>query len=65
MPLKRFLQTPPADPTRDYDVANKKYIDDLKAAVQADSTATGITGMVTDFNALIAKLKASGIMKSS
>jgi hypothetical protein len=28
MPLRRFLQTPPADPTRDYDVVNKQYIQD-------------------------------------
>ena len=29
---------------------------------QADSTATDTAGLVTDFNALLAKLKAAGLM---
>lgn len=29
---------------------------------QADSAATDATGLVTDFNALLAKLKAAGLM---
>lgn len=33
------------------------------AEYQADSTATDATGLVTDFNALLAKLKAAGLMK--
>lgn len=33
-----------------------------KAATQADSTATDVAGLVTDFNALLAKLKAAGLM---
>ncbi|MED0799322.1 head fiber protein [Bacillus inaquosorum] len=33
-----------------------------KAATQANSTATDVAGLVTDFNALIAKLKAAGLM---
>lgn len=32
------------------------------AANQADSIATDATGLVTDFNALLAKLKAAGLM---
>jgi len=32
------------------------------AANQVDSTATDATGLVTDFNALLAKLKAAGLM---
>lgn len=32
------------------------------AATQADSVATDAAGLVTDFNALLAKLKAAGIM---
>lgn len=32
------------------------------AANQADSTATDATGLVTDFNTLLAKLKAAGLM---
>lgn len=32
------------------------------AATQANSTATDAAGLVTDFNALLAKLKAAGIM---
>lgn len=31
---------------------------------QADSIATDVTGLVTDFNALLAKLKAAGLMES-
>lgn len=34
-----------------------------QAAYQADSTATTIAALVTDFNALLAKLKAAGLMK--
>lgn len=33
-----------------------------KAAAQADSVATDVAGLVTDFNALLAKLKAAGMM---
>ena len=32
------------------------------AANQADSTATEVAGLVVDFNALLAKLKAAGLM---
>ncbi|ETA80586.1 Head fiber protein [Youngiibacter fragilis] len=32
------------------------------ATFQADSTATTIAGLVVDFNALLAKLKAAGLM---
>ena len=32
------------------------------AAYQADSVATTVEGLVTDFNALLAKLKAAGLM---
>lgn len=34
------------------------------AALQADSTAADVAGLVIDFNALLAKLKAAGLMKS-
>lgn len=33
-----------------------------KAATQAASTATDVAGLVADFNALLVKLKAAGIM---
>lgn len=33
-----------------------------QAATQADSTATDVEGLVTDFNDLLAKLKAAGTM---
>lgn len=33
-----------------------------KAATQANSTATDVAGLVADFNALLAKLKAAGLM---
>ncbi len=33
-----------------------------KAAVQADSDATDVAGLVTDFNALLAKLRVAGIL---
>lgn len=35
---------------------------DKQAATQADSTATDVAGLVTDFNALLSKLKAAGLM---
>lgn len=35
-----------------------------KAENQADSTATDVEGLVTDFNALLAKLKAAGLMEA-
>lgn len=35
------------------------------AASQADSTAADVVGLVTDFNALLAKLKAAGLMASA
>nr|WP_304188474.1 head fiber protein [Hafnia alvei] len=31
-------------------------------ASQADTAATDVAGLVTDFNALLAKLKAAGMM---
>ncbi|BDH63216.1 head fiber protein [Bacillaceae bacterium CLA-AA-H227] len=34
------------------------------AVNQADSTATDVAGLVTDFNALLAKLKAAGLMET-
>lgn len=33
-----------------------------KAASQTNSTATDVAGLVTDFNALLAKLKTAGVM---
>ncbi len=35
-----------------------------QAAAQADSTAADVAGIVADFNALLAKLRAAGIMAS-
>lgn len=35
---------------------------DIKMTTQANSTATDIAGLVADFNALLAKLKAVGLM---
>ena len=34
------------------------------AGNQADSTATDVAGLVTDFNSLLAKLKAAGLMET-
>lgn len=34
------------------------------AAFQADSTASDVAGLVTDFNALLSKLIAAGLMAS-
>ena len=34
------------------------------AAYQADSTAIDIAGIVSDFNSLLAKLKAAGLMET-
>lgn len=36
----------------------------LQAELQADSEATTVEGLVTDFNALLAKLQTAGIMAS-
>ncbi|EHM0714238.1 hypothetical protein JDT53_12605 [Escherichia coli] len=33
-----------------------------KMAAQADSTATDVAGLVTDFNALLAKARAAGLI---
>ena len=35
-----------------------------QSANQADSVATDVDGLVTDFNALLAKLKTAGIMEA-
>jgi hypothetical protein len=35
------------------------------AVAQANSTATDAAGIVTDFNALLAKLRTAGILKTS
>ncbi|UYO64320.1 Head fiber protein [Acetobacterium wieringae] len=35
-----------------------------QAANQADSNASTIAGLVTDFNALLTKFKAAGLMKT-
>ncbi|WP_373486093.1 head fiber protein [Acetobacterium malicum] len=35
-----------------------------KTAYLPDSTATTVAGLVTDFNSLLAKLKAAGLMKT-
>src|SRR5690606_25975958 len=34
----------------------------LRAAAQADSTATDVAGLVADFNALLAKLRTAGVI---
>ena len=34
----------------------------IKQAAQADSTATDVPGLKTDFNALLAKLRSAGIL---
>lgn len=36
-----------------------------QAAAQADSTASTISALVTDFNALLAKLRTAGVIASS
>lgn len=44
-------------------VATASVVGGVKqAATQANSTATDVAGLVTDVNALLAKLKAAGIM---
>lgn len=46
--------------------ATTAAIGGVKAATsQADSTATDVAGLVTDLNALLAKLRASGAMASA
>jgi ATP-dependent protease HslVU (ClpYQ) peptidase subunit len=34
------------------------------AVIQADSTASDVAGLVADFNALLAKLQAAGLMET-
>ena len=43
----------------------KSQVTDDLVAFQADSTATDVAGLVSDFNDLLAKLIAAGIMSSS
>lgn len=38
-------------------------VEGLKAENQADSTASDVAGIVSDFNDLLAKLKAAGLME--
>ncbi|MFD1179214.1 head fiber protein [Paenibacillus puldeungensis] len=40
------------------------YLETFQAAAQPDSTATDIAGLKADFNALLAKLRAAGIIAS-
>lgn len=44
---------------------NSTKLTATKATVQANSTATDVAGLVSDFNALLAKLKTAGIMANS
>lgn len=45
------------------DSAGNLYVPTIpKAANQADSVATEVAALVTDFNGLLAKLKAAGLM---
>lgn len=37
----------------------------LQQTAQADSVASDVAGLVTDFNALLAKLRAAGVLASS
>lgn len=49
------------------DAGGKLTFDDIElkpAATQADSVASTIAGLVVDFNALLSKLKAAGLMAS-
>lgn len=58
--------------TNNTHLTTKKYVDDglktkltaTQADAQADSTATDISGLVDDFNALLAKLRAANIIKT-
>ena len=54
------LQFEEYDPTAT--VTDSSTDGDETAENQADSTATDAAGLVTDFNALLAKLKAAGLM---
>lgn len=48
-----------------FDTAGAPVTIPKPAAAQANSTATDTAGMVTDFNALLAKLRSAGLLKSS
>lgn len=43
---------------------NFSYLNVRVAAAQADSTATAIDTLKTDFNSLLAKLRSSGLMST-
>lgn len=45
-----------------YDSLSETWSEHFQAAAQADSTAADVASLVTDFNALLAKLRAAGLM---
>jgi hypothetical protein len=45
-----------------YDSGTETWSGHFLAAAQTDSTASDVTTLVTDFNALLAKLRAAGLM---
>lgn len=46
------------------EIGNGATVTGLAAENQANSTATDVAGLVTNFNALLAKLKAAGLMEA-
>lgn len=44
------------------DHTHSQYLEASPAEAQADSTASDVSGLVDDFNALLAKLRAAGLM---
>jgi len=40
-------------------------LENRQAAAQANSTATDVAGIVADFNALLAKLRTAGLLRTS
>lgn len=46
------------------EIGNSATVTGLAAENQANSTATDVAGLVTNFNALLAKLKAAGLMEA-
>ena len=62
MPLKRFMQTPPQEPTRDYDIVNKKYVDSEVASVLDGGITQNIEVLSSDGVSVITLKFTNGIL---
>jgi hypothetical protein len=64
--LVKELKVAGSDPLTSIPAATASVVGGVKkAAAQADSTAEDAAGIVTDFNALLAKLRTAGVLAAS